>query len=272
MRIRDHFLNFIRSVLMGIASVIPFISISSLAITLGLYDLITNTITSLFYDLKKNTVILFHIVLGVTLGIISGINLIDFAFKHAKAQTIFLFIGLIIGGIYLIFINNKITIKNKKGLLIIGIIFIISLITYYFTKDISLSILNPNNFLNVIYIILISVLLGICLFIPGIGVVAVNILKDYYGIIYKLNKANVVLGVLIIFGILLGTLIVSKIIVIIKKKHDNIFNYMIVSLMLVSIFIAVINIDKFKFNFINISTSLLALFWGFMLAKNLIKE
>ena len=252
---------------MGIASVIPFISVSSLSISFGLYDLVIDSITKLFKNLKLNIITLAHILVGIVLGLISGIELIEFAFKHAKAQTILLFIGIIAGGIYLMFKDNKIDIKNKKYLIIAFLIFVISVCGYYFTRNISLTLLNPNSFLN---ILLIAIAIGISLFIPGLGLIVINIFKNYYSVLFDF-KNNFVLGIIIIIGIFIGVYIACRVLINVRNKYV-LFNNIILGLMISSIVIAFINIDIFRFNFISIFTSLFTLFWGFMLAKNLIKE
>ena len=254
---------------MGIASVIPFISISSLSISFGLYDLVIDTITNLFKNLKLNIITLAHILIGIVLGLISGIKLIEFAFKHAKTQAILLFIGIIAGGIYLMFKDNKVAIKNKKYLIVSFLIFIISVCGYYFTRNISITLLVPDG-LNLLIILLVGIALGISLFIPGFGLVVINIFKNYYNILFDF-KSNLVLGIIIVIGIFIGIYIACRALMNVRKKYA-LFNNIILGLMISSIVIAFINMNIIKLDFINIFTSLFTLFWGFMLAKNLIKE
>ena len=69
MSLRDRFLLFIKGVIIGISNIIPGVSGGTLAVSLGIYEILLDAIGNFFKDIKKKILILFPIVLGVLIGI-----------------------------------------------------------------------------------------------------------------------------------------------------------------------------------------------------------
>src|SRR5574344_1113400 len=98
MSVKDNLITFIKGFILGVANVIPGVSGGTLAVTLGLYETLLNSIGNFFKDIKTNFKLLLPIILGVIVALITTSKLVKYALLHFRAQTIFLFVGLIVGG------------------------------------------------------------------------------------------------------------------------------------------------------------------------------
>ncbi len=91
--------DILRGVVIGIANVIPGVSGGTLAVSMGIYDKIITSVNNLFKQFKKSIVTLLPYGIGVVLGIIGLSFAIKFLYANYPLPTMFLFIGLILGGL-----------------------------------------------------------------------------------------------------------------------------------------------------------------------------
>jgi len=100
----------IKGFIMGIANIIPGVSGGTLAMTLGIYEQFISSISHLFSKLKENLKFLIPVAIGMVLAIITLSRVIDYSYNHFPLPTMLFFVGLVLGGIPMIY--NKI--KNEK--------------------------------------------------------------------------------------------------------------------------------------------------------------
>lgn len=93
----------LKGILIGVANVIPGVSGGTLAVSMGIYDKIIGSITHIFKDTKKSVVVLFPYGIGAAIGIVGLSFMIEFLFENYPLQTSLTFIGLITGGLPVIF-------------------------------------------------------------------------------------------------------------------------------------------------------------------------
>ena len=105
--------TFIKGILIGSGAILPGISSGVICMVLGLYEKLLNSILSFFKDIKGNFKFLFPIISGAIIGIILFSNLISYCFNINPCQTKSLFIGLLLGSIYILAISNVAN-KNLK--------------------------------------------------------------------------------------------------------------------------------------------------------------
>ena len=90
---------FIKGLIIGIGKIIPGVSGSMLAISMGIYQKLINSINNFFKNVKYNFKFLSQIGIGVLVSIILFSNLILSCLEKNYLITMFLFLGLIIGGL-----------------------------------------------------------------------------------------------------------------------------------------------------------------------------
>lgn len=92
-------LDILRGCALGVANIIPGVSGGTLAVSMGIYDKIINSVTGLFRHFKKSVATLLPYGIGMAVGLLGLSFLIEFLFARYPLPTILLFIGLILGGV-----------------------------------------------------------------------------------------------------------------------------------------------------------------------------
>lgn len=94
--------NVIRGITIGIANVVPGVSGGTIMVSLGIYDELLQAVTGFFRHKKESILKLFPYLFGMVIGIICLSFMIGYLFENFPFQTAMLFIGLIFGGVPLI--------------------------------------------------------------------------------------------------------------------------------------------------------------------------
>ena len=102
---------FLKGIIIGIGKIIPGVSGSMLAISMGIYQRMIDSINNFFKDIKKNSMFLLKIGIGVLISIVFFSNIILKCLNNYYIITIFFFIGLIIGSFE--DINNEMLEEEK---------------------------------------------------------------------------------------------------------------------------------------------------------------
>lgn len=224
---------FFKGILIGLGKIIPGVSGSMIAVSLGVYDKMINSISNIFVDFKNSAIFLFKIGLGIMLSILLMSKLLILALNNFYLPTILLFIGLIIGGIPQLIktAKEKISIINV-GLLIFPLIL-------FLVIDIFTSKVNINIEMNIFNMIWLGILEAISMIIPGISGTAIMLMLGVYeGILNMFTDINKMLFLIFfIIGVLLGVVLCSKIISRILGKHKISFYYLIIGFIFSSLLI-----------------------------------
>ena len=109
-KIKENIILGVKGFIMGIANIIPGVSGGTLALTLGIYERFIGAISHFFSNLKENIKFLLPIAIGLCLAILSMSRVIDYSYEHFPIPTTLFFVGLVIGGIPMLY--HKV--KGKK--------------------------------------------------------------------------------------------------------------------------------------------------------------
>lgn len=121
--------NFIKGSLIGVGAILPGISSGVICMALGIYEKLIDCILGFFKDINKNIKYLFPIGLGALVSCILFSNVLVYFFNTIPMQTKSLFIGLLLGSIYVLYCKEvKDNISKTKLKISDYIIFIICLI------------------------------------------------------------------------------------------------------------------------------------------------
>ena len=119
-------MNLGKGILIGAGCILPGISSGVLCVVFGIYEKLLDSILNFFKDVHKNFKFLLPIALGGIIGIISFSKILQFLLYKYPLQTKSIFIGLILGGVVILFkdINKKkkFEIKNFFYLIALEII------------------------------------------------------------------------------------------------------------------------------------------------------
>lgn len=280
MRPKDCLILFIKGFILGVANVIPGVSGGTLAVSLGLYERGLECVTTLFKKFKENLTFIMPIALGIVVAILSTSKLVTYALTNFKAQTIFLFVGLIFGGISLIMKKVKGQ-KSFFNICVLCIVFIFVLgLNFVKTDTFSISFTNMK-IIDYVLLALVGFIASSAMVIPGISGSFVLMVFGYYEKImatishlttFKNIGQDLIILTVFGIGVLLGILFMAKLITKLIEKNEVRTYFAIMGFVLSSIVVLLIEIGNFKFNFTNIATSILAFLWGYLLSRAIDKE
>jgi len=245
------------------------ISSGVICIVLGLYEKLLNSVLNFFKDIKGNFKFLFPIASGALIGIILFSNIILYCFNVIPCQTKSLFIGLLLGSIYILsrsnieyYINNK---SNKTTFLIC---FLIGIGMIYLENIITFSAEYVANEYSPLVLVLCGFFMSIGIIVPGVSsTVILMILGVYSTYLSAVSIVNMNVLLPMIIGIGLGSLIFMKIIQILLNKYHSQTMFGIIGFSLGSVLIL---FPGYSFNFESI-IGLVLLVLGFVIGKS-IKE
>lgn len=273
-------INFIKGFILGIANVIPGVSGGTMAVSMGLYELILSSIGNFFKDIKGNFIKLLPIILGILVAIVSTSKLVTYALTNYKAQTLCLFIGLIFGGVSLIM--RKIKGKGSKTNYLIFFVIFFFVISLNFLKTGLIEISFTNmGIIDYLLLLVMGFIASSAMVIPGISGSFILMVLGYYDkIIYTVSTitdfsklgSNLLILVPFGIGVIIGIVFMAKLITNLIKKYETKTYFAIMGFVLSSVVVLLLQLTDFKFTFINVATSLFALCWGYMLARAIDKE
>ena len=273
-------INFIKGFILGVANVIPGVSGGTMAVSMGVYELILSSIVNFFKDIKGNFSKLLPIALGILVAIVSTSKLVTYALTNYKAQTLCLFIGLIFGGVSLIM--KKIRGKGSKTNYLIFFVVFFFVISLNFLKTGLIEISFTNmGIIDYILLLVMGFIASSAMVIPGISGSFILMVLGYYDkIIYTVSTitdfsklgSNLLILVPFGIGVVMGIIFMAKLITNLIKKHETKTYFAIMGFVLSSVVVLLLQLTDFKFTFVNIATSLFAICWGYMLARAIDKE
>lgn len=216
----EHIINFFKGIIIGISNVIPGVSGGTMAVSMGIYEKLVDSIGNFFRNFKKtfveNMKFLLPIALGAGIAIILFSKLITFLLADYTMQTQFAFIGLILGS--LPFILKK---SNEKGFKISYII--PGILT--FSIGITLAIFElmgitgqPIAYFNIDFVTIILLFVygfisAASMVIPGIsGSFILLLMGAYTAIMTAISTLNILVLIPFAIGVAVGIIACSKLI------------------------------------------------------------
>lgn len=195
--------NFLVGITIGMCAILPGISSGVLCVVFGLYEKIINSITNFFKDIKKNFKFLFPIAIGILVGVFVCGNILNFLFEKFSTPISFVFIGLILGSIKIVYKQIK-THKIKLSYILCAL-FTFSLSFYLITLE-KTSISNHiTNLQNNSFLILCGILMSAGIVIPGVSkTVILMILGIYQEYLNAIATINLTILLPIALGLVIG--------------------------------------------------------------------
>lgn len=220
----------IKGILIGFISIaIPGLSASTIAIILGVYYAMINSISSIFKDFKKSVVFLAVLILGYAIGSLGGAFMISTVYEIAPLPLIFCILGLIIGSLPKMF-KDLMPYRKQISNWIVMILVIVILIVYSYViiegKQITFDNMEIYDYILLAFVGFIT---SVTLVVPGVDFAVVLLACGYYYAIINaisdlmtlnnvLHNVIVLATYLISYGV--GAFCCSKIINKLIVKHE----------------------------------------------------
>lgn len=265
--------DIIKGIFIGVANIIPGVSGGTMAVSMGVYDKIINSINSITKEFKKSFLTLLPLVIGMIGGIGVFSYIIPYSLSHYAFQTCMCFAGLIVGGIPQIIGNTSDALKKEERKM--GFTHIIAFIVLA-ALAVIMAVANGNNsgpsvitvdFKNIVILVVIGIVAAATMIVPGVsGSLVLMILGYYSGIIgtirdfisslKNLNWSGLghCVAILVPFaiGCVLGILLISKLISWLFKKFESVTYCAILGLIVASPFAIFYKMEKCTFTTVNI--------------------
>ena len=267
---KDKVLLILKGFVLGIANIIPGVSGGTLAITLGIYERMIEAISHFFSNFKDNLKFVMFLGIGILISLALFSNVIGFCLDNYQFATILFFIGIILGGMPILFKNVKGT-KNVGNILVFTIAFLIVMLMTFMSagdKTISLDTLSVGKIISLFFSGMIA---SASMLLPGISGSFVLMLIGYYhpivNAIRSLTKFEnlfhniIVLGIAG-FGILLGIVLAAKLIEYLLGKYEIPTYYGIIGFVIASIISIFITAVSSSVGIIEIIIGILLMIFG----------
>lgn len=205
--------NVLSGAVIGIAEIIPGVSGGTLAVLMGIYDELIQAISHFRKDVKQNLKLLIPLLLGMGASLIAFSHVIKFLLANYPMAVNFLFLGLILGIIPMLFKRSTeggFKIKNAAPFLVtFAIMIVLAIVSASSTEEVTIvRDLTAGMFFKFMAV---GFLAAVCLILPGIsGSMIMVIFGIYDSVINAVTEFNVLLLLPVGLGILLGLLFGSK--------------------------------------------------------------
>lgn len=282
---KEFIVNILRGMVIGIANVIPGVSGGTMMVSMGIYDKLILVLTHFIKRIKEAVALLVPILVGMLLSIAIFAKIFsEVLFPRFPLQTNLFFIGLILGGLPVIYGKVKgNTIKIQQ--VIAFILFFVMVVGFALvgegsgsSADITFSVGTVLKLLGV------GIIAAATMVIPGVSGSMIMMILGYYNtIIDTINdfinalKAFDIAAMLDTFvvlvpfgiGVLVGIVAVAKLIEFMLKKYPLITYWAIIGLIVASPFAILIMMEVGAVGVVEILTGIVLLAAGFLISFKL---
>lgn len=262
---------FIKGIIIGIGKIIPGVSGSMLAISMGIYQKLIDSINNFFSDIKNNFLFLFKIGLGVLISIVFLSKIILNCLNNYYIITMFFFIGLILGGFS--DIRKEIKYRNNK------IIFITILLTLLLGGiNINNRINIQNSLFNFFYFVLVGFIDAITMVIPGISGTATLMMIGAYDKLmttfsnlmnFTLFNTNFMIMLPFCIGMFIGIIFTVKLVNYLFKNYKDSTYSSIIGFSISTIILMFLKCVNSNYNLLNLILAFCMLVMGLIISKKI---
>lgn len=250
-KVIEYLKYFLCGLVFGTANVIPGVSGGTMLVVFGVFDRLTEAISGI-KNIFRNIGFLLTFGLGAGTGILLSAKVIGTLFEEFPIQTNMFFIGLILGGVPLIYKFGT-SEKKVKSLCIVPFLIAMAVV-------IGLAVLDNLNIINIasqnvegfdilfsVKILLCAALAAVTMIIPGIsGSFVMMLLGVYETIIGAIDTFNFFVLIPFAIGAVIGIIFGAKLISFLIKKNKLMVYSALMGLVIGSVY--AILPDGFGFN------------------------
>ncbi len=252
-------IDILKGILIGIGKILPGVSGSLIAISLGVYYKSIHIIGNIYKINKNDLIFLSNLLIGICISIVLFSKLIINLLNIYYIQTMLLFLGLITGCI------NGLLKIIKKDLNFINIIFLLfPLLIILLINVINIKINISINYFTIFFL---GILESITMILPGVSGTALFMYLNIYQNILGLMSTITLDSIIFITGIIIGFILFSKIISIILLKYKIKLLYVITGLMISTILIILKDTLNCDYDFISLLTGTILFVIGYFITK-----
>ena len=265
--------DFFSGALIGIANLIPGVSGGTMAVLLGIYDVIIDAIQSCFKPSKKmiqSLVFLMILGLGAVVSIVLFSSVFLWVLSSSAVLVSYFFIGLIVGSIPSILNWTAGSQKSPHSLIsvFVGVLVFFAMIWFAFQQSGTTMVNISSHSQEPWYMALSGFIAAASMIVPGIsGSLVLVIMGAYVPIIQAISTINISMLIWLVVGAILGIILTSRLIHVCLNQHFRVMQAIILGLVVGSIFQL---FHPITFDLVGLKSLVLCLMGAF-LAKRLSK-
>lgn len=282
---KEFILNILRGIVIGISNVIPGVSGGTMMVSMGIYDRLILVLTHFIKRMKEAVALLVPILIGMLLAIAIFAKLFsEVLFPKFPLQTNLFFIGLILGGLPIIY-------KKVKGVSIR--FWHILAFALFFVLVIGLAVVGEGNGAsaditlsagNMIKLLGVGIIAAATMVIPGVSGSMIMMILGYYNTIIDTINAFInalkdfdipamldTFVVLVPFGIgvVIGIVAVAKLVEFMLKKFPAVTYWAIIGLIVASPFAILIMMEVGTIGVVQVLSGVVLLALGFAISMKI---
>lgn len=282
---KEFIVNILRGMVIGLANVIPGVSGGTMMVSMGIYDRLILVLTHFIKKFKEAVMLVMPIGIGMVLAIALFSKIFsEFLFPKFPLQTNLFFIGLIIGGLPVIYKK----VKGKKtgfgSILAFAAFFVLVVGMAMMGEGVDTGADVSLSFGNMVKLFFAGIIAAATMVIPGVSGSMVMMIIGYYntiidtinGFINALSSFDIAgilacCTVLVPFGIgaVVGVVVIAKFVEFVLKKYSQIAYWAIIGLIVASPFAILIMMEIGTSGVIEVLTGIVMLAVGFVIAMKL---
>lgn len=219
----------LKGAILGSSTLVPGLSAGTFAVVLGIYEKLIGVVSNLTKDLKNNILYVLPIGIGAVIAMLLGSNVVSYFLDKYNLATMLLFLGVIIGGIPLLYRKVKGHEKEPINIIVFLISFALIIVMYVVNADTKNIDLSNINLLGYIEMFIVAAISAAAMIIPGVSGSFMLMLFGYFepiiNTVKDLKNMSLLshnLSILVPFGIgvIVGILLISKVINYLLKHHE----------------------------------------------------
>lgn len=205
--LKSNFIIILNGFIIGSSMGVPGISGGTMAIILGIYDKLINSISHFLCDIRGNIIFLLKFIIGAGVGISSLAFVIQWLLEKFPFHVSFFFLGAVFGGIPALYKKTKKSVIKISSLVycLSGFIIVISI---GLIPTGNINIVSGSGLAHYLMLLLTGIIISLALLLPGISTSHMLLILGMYDTtLSAITKFDIVyvgiLGISTMIGILL---------------------------------------------------------------------
>lgn len=242
--VKNDLLLILKGGAIGVANIIPGVSGGTIAVVLGIYAYLIESISNFLTNRDKRKeylIFLIKIAIGALIVIFLSAKLMTYLLENHRIYTYLAFVGLIAGSIPSIYKSHsemKLNLVSVVTFLIgSGIILFFEFAFPHVEKKEGIEVVFNMTLNSAILLGIVGFFAGGSMIVPGIsGSFIMLLMGQYYIVTSSIAQRNVVPLGIVAVGIVLGIIVFAKLINVLLKKFPKETFYFILGLVIASLY------------------------------------
>ena len=204
-------ITIIKGIIIGGTMLVPGVSGGSMAMILGIYNRLISGVSSFTKNIKENLIFFILFISGAGIGMIIFAKPLLSLIEAYPKPTLFTILGIVAGGLPMIYKETKITsFSFQQGIYIL--IGLISVIAFGFIPESFVTFSEADGLFNLLFLFLTGFIAAIALVLPGISVSYLLLLMGLYDTtMTAISNIDLTFLIPMALGVFLGILAITGI-------------------------------------------------------------